>query len=723
MMNEILTIDILPCSTLPTGIDVFTYLCNPNAPPAIGQICIVPFGKQEILGICLSKAKPPISDMRLKPIKEILPLPPLTKATLDFIDKFADYNMIKRGTVLKMMIALATKALPTHETQYQLMPDIESIITEKLIKLTAMRAKFITEAKFLPPLPLKTLHTETGVSVASIKKMQALGMIKSITQQQKISAPIYHYQPPDFSNEQQKVKQAMQPLLADATTILLDGETGSGKTLLYFDAVAKILQQGKQVLILLPEIILTRQFVALFETYFGIAPLLWHSSQSEATRKHIWQHAIHGTAFCVMGARSALLLPFQNLGLIIVDEEHDSSYKQSEGNIYHARDMAVLRAKLTHIPIMLASATPSLESIVNADKNRYHRLMLKQRYGGFAMPDIHLIDVRKEKYERGKFISAQIIKHLQMVLDEKQQAILYLNRRGFAPLLLCRSCGYRFMCQSCDAWLVAHYHISKLQCHHCGFQTPLAEECPDCQSDDLLPCGPGIERIADEVQTIFPDANVALMSSDHIKQREQGEQLITAMQQGEIDILIGTQILTKGFHFANLSFVGVIDADLSLAGGDLRAGEHTYQLLHQVMGRAGREQNGTVMLQTTNPEHILFQSLASGKRDEFYQSEKTFRKQGNWPPFGRMAMLILKGNHQEKLHEFAKSLKQNLPQANNIAVLGPALAPLARVNNQWQIRFLLRTHRNFLLQQFINDWLARVKKPSAIHLKIDIDPL
>ena len=723
MMNKILTIDILPCSTLPTGIDVFTYLCNPDAPPVIGQICIVPFGKQEILGVIVGAPKLPTSDMRLKPIKEILPLPPLTQATLDFIDKFADYNMIKRGTVLKMMIALATKALPTHETHYQLMPDIESIITEKSLKLTAMRQKFITEAKNLPPLPLKTLHTETAVSVASIKKMQEIGMIKTITQQQKITLPDYNYQPPDFSNEQQKVKQAMQPLLDDGTAILLDGETGSGKTLLYFDAVAKILQQGKQVLILLPEIILTRQFVALFETYFGIAPLLWHSSQSEATRKQIWQHAIHGTPVCVMGARSALLLPFQNLGLIIVDEEHDSSYKQSEGNIYHARDMAVLRAKLNHIPIVLASATPSLESMVNADKGRYHRLMLKQRYGGFAMPDIHLIDVRKEKYERGKFISAEIIKHLQMVLDEKQQAILYLNRRGFAPLLLCRSCGYRFMCQSCDAWLVAHYHINKLQCHHCGFQTPLADKCPDCESDDLLPCGPGIERIADEVNTIFPDANVALMSSDHIKQREHGEQLITAMQQSEIDILIGTQILTKGFHFANLSFVGVIDADLSLAGGDLRAGEHTYQLLHQVMGRAGREQHGTVMLQTTNPEHILFQSLASGKRDEFYQSEKEFRKQGNWPPFGRMAMIILKGNHQEKLYEFAKSLKQNLPQANHIAVLGPALAPLARVNNQWQIRFLLRTHRNFLLQQFINDWLARVKKPSAIHLKIDIDPL
>ena len=718
-----LTIDILPCSTLPIGKDVFTYLCNPAEPPAIGQICIVPFGKQEILGICVSAPKPPTSDMPLKVIKEILPLPVLTTETISFIDKFADYNMMKRGTALKMMIALATKSLPTHAVLYQLMPDIDAIIKEKSIKLTKMREKFIDEAQNLPPLPLKTLSAETGVSVASIKKMRELAMVHCITQQQKIALPAYDYQPPDFSNEQQKVKQAMQPLLDEAKTILLDGETGSGKTLLYFDAAAKTLQQNRQVLILLPEIILTRQFVASFEKYFGIKPLLWHSSQSEATRKKIWQHAINGTPVCVMGARSALLLPFQNLGLIIVDEEHDSSYKQSEGNIYHARDMAVLRAKITNIPLILASATPSLESMVNADKARYHRLILKQRYGGVAMPDIHLIDVRKEKYEKGKFISGEIIKHLQITLDEKQQAILYLNRRGFAPLLLCRSCGYRFMCHSCDAWLVAHYHINRLQCHHCGYQAPLAEQCPDCQSDDLLPCGPGIERIADEVHATFPDARLALMSSDHIKQREQGEELINAMQQGEIDILIGTQILTKGFHFANLSFVGVIDADLSLSGGDLRAGEHTYQLLHQVMGRAGREQHGTVMLQTTNPEHILFQSLASGKRDEFYQSEKAFRAQGNWPPFGRMAMILLKGNNQEKLYEFAKNLKQNLPKADKIAVLGPALAPLARVNNQWQIRFLLRTHRNFLLQQFINDWLARVKKTNAIHLKIDIDPL
>ncbi len=723
-MSHPLTIQILPCQSLHLEWQAsqFTYLCDADA-PKIGQICLVPFGRNDLLGICVSHAKPVEAKPKftLKPIKEILSLPALLHTHIDFIKKFSDYNMISPGAVLKMMIAPATNATQNYETFYQLQVKHD----DSSIKMTKLRQNFIEQAKNLPPLPLKLLAEETRVSANSIKKMVELKMVTTITQKENlnIALPDIHHNPPILSDEQQIAWHRMQQHLTENEVILLDGETGSGKTALYFEAVAKTLEAGKQVLILLPEIALTRQFVHHFKARFGQPPLLWHSAQTPAQKRAIWKKAIHKAPCCFMGARSGLLLPFKNLGLIIIDEEHDSSYKQHEGHIYHARDMAVLRAKIDNISIILASATPSLETIVNTEKGRYQKVRLQHRYGGATMPDVQLIDLRKQIHQKGKFISTPIIEQLSKGLNEKKQSILFLNRRGFAPLLLCRSCGYRFMCDYCDAWLVEHRKTNHLECHHCGHKANLPTTCPHCSGDDLLPCGPGIERIAEETRELFPDANIQLMSSDHIKKQNETEKLITAMQHGEIDILIGTQILTKGYHFSNLSFVGVIDADLSLAGGDLRAGERTYQLLYQVMGRAGREQHGTVMLQTTHPEHILFQSLTHYDRDAFYDAEKKIRMQDEWPPFGRMAMLILKAKNQENLTLFANQLKKSLPKANNITVLGPALAPLARVNNQWQIRFLLRCKRNFQLQQFIADWIKKVKKPSNISLKIDIDPL
>ena len=581
----------------------------------------------------------------------------------------------------------------------------------------------MVSAQKLPSLPLAELAAQTGASPTAIKKMLALGLVKSHSVKNQPARQMIDldFSPPTLSDEQQMAWQQMQVGLAGQQTILLDGQTGSGKTALYLEAVAHILKQQQQVLILLPEIALTTQIIQHFAKRFGCQPLLWHSAQTEAQKRSIWQTALAGEACCVMGARSSLLLPFRNLGLIVVDEEHDTSYKQTEGVIYHARDMAVLRASLQNMPIILASATPSLESMVNAEKNRYQHIILKNRYGGVKLPKVSLVDLRKTSIAKNHFISTPIIEQLQQLLARKEQAILFLNRRGFAPLLLCRACGYRFMCEACDAWLVAHHQLNRLECHHCGHKQNLPELCPECASDDLLPCGPGIERIAAEAQELFPDATIQLMSSDSGSQGS--KKLVDAMQNRQIDILIGTQILSKGYHFSHLSFVGVIDADLSLAGGDLRAGERTYQMLYQVMGRAGREIDGQIILQTTHPEHILFQSLAQYDRDAFYQAEKNLRLQGQWPPYGRMAMVILQSKQQDKLQDFAKQLKRTIPPAKDITILGPALAPLARVNYHWQMRFLLRTHRNFRLQDFMRDWLSKTTKPNHIQLKIDIDPL
>ncbi len=723
--------------------NTFHYLCDDfyhnselRVQLRLGQLCLVPFGQKKILGCIVAEPKKIVTPpkFQLKSIEILLPFAPLSTQNLQFIKKFADYNMIAWGSVLKMMVSSAI--LPKgkirklkQEKYYQLQMKAEEI--EMLpLKMSSLRMRAFTKAENLPPLPLAKLAEASGVSMAVIKKMAMAGIFRVIHKEKNSNLPELpeiHYNPVKFNDSQSLVWQDLENHLKNTEITLLDGETGSGKTALYLQAVAEILQQGKQTLILLPEITLTRQFVIHFQARFRHLPLLWHSSQSDSMRFEIWRAALSGKPYSFIGARSSLLLPFKNLGLIVIDEEHDSSYKQSEGNIYHARDMAILQAKINKIPAILASATPSLESQVNVEKNRYQYVRLHHRYGGVSLPEVRLIDLRKDLPPRGKFLSQPLCEALDKNLLEKKQSILFLNRRGFAPLLLCRACGYRFICRYCDAWLVAHQKFPRLQCHYCGEKEILPKQCPQCTQDDLLPYGPGIERIETEIEELFPHAKVALMSSDTMVDATVTVKLISQMQNFEIDILIGTQILTKGYHFPNLTFVGVVDADLSLAGGDLRAGERTYQLLHQVMGRAGREIAGHVMLQTTHPEHILFQALKNHDREGFYQAEKQIRMYGNWPPYGRMAILLLQAQNQERLHDYARILKKNIPNdvenIFGIKILGPATPPLARLKNKWQIRFLIRTPRNFKLQKFIQDWTEKTKIPSGIGLKIDIDPL
>jgi primosomal protein N' (replication factor Y) (superfamily II helicase) len=506
---------------------------------------------------------------------------------------------------------------------------------------------------------------------------------------------------------------------------LLDGVTGSGKTEVYFEAVARTLAQGRQALIMLPEIALTSQFMDRFAGRFGCAPVEWHSALSSAERARAWRAAATGEARVVAGARSALFLPFRELGLIVVDEEHDGGFKQEDRVHYQARDMAVVRANLGKFPIVLASATPSIESHVNARIGRYRHVELPNRHAGAALPEVITVDMRQTPPERGKWLSPTLVEAVTETLAHKQQSLLFLNRRGYAPLTLCRTCGHRIDCPQCTAWLVEHRYRNRLNCHHCGFSLPLPEKCPKCgEPDGLVACGPGIERIAEEVQERFPDARLALLSSDLVPGLTEMRAIIKDIEQGEADIVIGTQMVAKGHHFPQLATVGVVDGDLGLGQADPRAAERTFQLLHQVTGRAGRVLiAGRGLVQTYMPEHPVMQAIISGDREAFLEREIRQRQSALLPPFGRLAALVVSARDKELAQLFARDIAHRAPPAERIQVLGPAEAPLAVIRGRHRWRLLLKAPRELDIQAYLRAWLASLPKPpSDLRLTIDVDP-
>jgi primosomal protein N' (replication factor Y) (superfamily II helicase) len=488
--------------------------------------------------------------------------------------------------------------------------------------------------------------------------------------------------------------------------------------------LAEAIRHGRQALILLPEISLSAQFLERFERRFGTAPALWHSEVPTAQRRVTWAGVAEGKTKVVVGARSALFLPFANLGAIVVDEEHDASYKQEEGVLYNARDMAIVRARLGSFPVVLVSATPSLETMVNAQQGKYHYLQLPARHAGAKMPDIHIINLKAAAPARGKFIAPVLEKALQETFAAGEQSLLFLNRRGYAPLTLCRTCGFRFQCPSCSAWLVEHKRFSRLQCHHCGFLQQVPKTCPSChEADSFAACGPGVERIQEEVQTLLPDARTFILASDVITSPNMIRGAVRDIEDRKHDVIIGTQIIAKGHHFPALTCVGVIDADLGLSGGDLRAGERTFQLLHQVSGRAGRgELPGRVYLQTYMPEQSVIRALAKNDRDDFLAVEAREREKAGMPPFGRLAALILSGGDEMKLDLFCRMVAQKAPRYDDIRVLGPAPAPMAYLRGRHRRRFLIKANKAIPLQKYLAEWLAAVKVPSTMQLKVDIDP-
>jgi primosomal protein N' (replication factor Y) (superfamily II helicase) len=571
---------------------------------------------------------------------------------------------------------------------------------------------------------------EAGVSVGVIDGLVDEGTLEAVAMPPDAPArpPDPAYAVPDFSPAQETAGATLRDRVRDGgfSVTLLDGVTGSGKTEVYFEAVAEAIAQGRQSLILMPEIALTAQTLDRFAARFGVRPAEWHSALSPRARARTWQGVAAGEVSVVAGARSALFLPYADLGLVIVDEEHDAAYKQEDGVHYHARDMAVVRGHIAKFPVVLASATPSIETEVNARRERYHRLHLPERFGGQHMPGVEAIDLTREGPPRGRYVAPRLAEAVKTALERGEQALLFLNRRGYAPLTLCRACGFRFACPHCDAWLVDHRFRRQLVCHHCGFATPRPAACPKCQAaDSFVACGPGVERLEEEAATLFPGARIMVLSSDLIASPERMREEFKEIEEGRVDIVIGTQLVAKGHHFPHLNLVGIIDADLGLANGDPRAAERTFQLLHQVGGRAGRETGrGFVYLQTHQPDHPVMRALIACDREAFYASEIAAREKSHYPPFGRLASLVVSGPDRPSTEGSARRLCAAAPHDESLRILGPAEAPIAVVRGRHRFRVLIKAPRGYDLSAYMREWLRGAPKPATgVKLEVDIDPM
>lgn len=686
-----------------------------------GDYVVVPLGKREIPGVVWGAGEGGVASSKIKSIVSKYDLPPMPDAQRKFIDWMSAYTMNAKGAVLKMVLS-APKALETPK------PSVgykKGFTAQKFSPKHQKVIDVLRDGKTYRPVELAEL---SGVTTAVLKTMAKNGMIQAV--EIKTSAPCrapnIENKGPQLSQDQYAAAEQLQNYVKAASynAILLDGVTGSGKTEVYFEAIAETLKKGKQVLILLPEIALSNAFLGRFKSRFGCSPALWHSNLTPLQRRTTWRGVAEGETKVIAGARSALLLPYADLGLIIVDEEHDPAFKQEEGVIYHARDMAVARAHMEKIPVVLVSATPSLETMHNAWNGRYHHLHLKDRFGGARLPDIHLIDMKDDKPERGFFIAPSLKNEITKTLEAGEQALLFLNRRGYAPLTLCRSCGHRMECPRCTAWLVEHKTSNKLHCHHCGYDTRKPKECPSCNAkDSFVVCGPGVERIHEEVKALWPEAKTMLLASDTADNADKLRQMLDDIRDKKVDIIVGTQIIAKGHHFPGLTLVGVIDADLGLTGGELRASERTYQLLHQVAGRAGREEKkGRVYLQTYMPEHKIMKALAVGERDKFLEVEAWERERANMPPYARLAGIIVSGRDEDEVKYFARELGKTGARGDGIQTLGPAPAPFARLRGKYRYRLLVRADKGLNIQKAIDNWLSKTKIPTAVRVQVDIDP-
>ena len=673
---------------------------------------------------------------RLKPVGEILPAPRLQPELRRFVERVAAYTLNPPGAVLRMAMSVedALSPPPPRRVCAATPAGLAALGESPGGKpLTAARRRVLEALRDGGASSIAEAARRAGCGGAVVRGLIAAGHVGELLLPGEPPSPppggppdLWSNMGPPLSPDQQAAARRLIKRTAAGgfSVTVLDGVTGSGKTETYFAAIAATLAAGRQVLVLLPEIALGAQWLDRFRRRFGATPAEWHSEVSQTARRAAWRAVASGRARIVVGARSALFLPFRELGLIVVDEEHDPSYKQEDGACYQARDMAVLRASIAGIPIVLVSATPSLETVINIARERYQRVSLPRRHAEAMLPEIALVDMRRERVEAGRFLAAPLVEALGRTLEAGEQSLLFLNRRGYAPLTLCRACGHRMQCPSCTAWLVEHRFTARLQCHHCGHAERVPALCPECLAPGtLVPCGPGVERLREEVAARFPQARIALMVSDLLPGPRAASELADAMVAHRYDVLIGTQIVAKGHHFPMLTLVGVVDADLGLAGGDLRAAERTYQLLHQVAGRAGRaELPGRALIQTYMPDQPVMQALAAGDRDGFLAAEANTRRDAGLPPFGRLAALIVSALDPDSADFAARALARAAPLLPGVQVLGPAPAPLAILRRRHRRRFLVKAERNVNLQAVLRDWLGRVRIGGSTRLQVDIDP-
>jgi len=664
----------------------------------------------------------PRLDNRLKDVEEKLGYPPLKPELRKFIDWVADYTLTARGTVLRMCLRMGAHLGP-ERVRIGL-----RLAGPPPRRMTAARERVLALLIDGLARPKGEAAEEAGVSVGVIDALIDEGTLEALPLPPApvARAPDPSYAAPDLTEAQRTAAEAVRASIHGGFSVtLVDGVTGSGKTEVYFEAVAENIRRGRQTLILMPEIALTGQFLDRFAQRFGVRPAEWHSEISPRKRARTWAAVAAGEVSAVAGARSALFLPYADLGLIVVDEEQDAAYKQEDGARYNARDMAIVRARIADIPAVLASATPSVETEVNARRGRYRRLHLPERFGGQSLPAIEAIDLTLEGPPRGRFIAPRLAADIGLALDHNEQALLFLNRRGYAPLTLCRACGYRFACPNCDAWLVDHRFRRRLVCHHCGFAMPAPDACPHCAAtQSFVACGPGVERLEEEVAGLFPGTRLLVLSSDLVASIERMREELKAVADGHVDIVIGTQVVAKGHHFPKLNLVGVVDADLGLANGDPRAAERTFQLLHQVAGRAGRTAGqGRGLLQTHQPDHPVMKALVAQDREAFYAAEIAARERSGYPPFGRLASLVVSAGDRLAAESFARRLAAAAPRADEVRILGPAEAPLAVVRGRYRFRILVKSPRTFDLSGFLRGWLAAAPKTKGnLKLEIDVDP-
>jgi primosomal protein N' (replication factor Y) len=690
-----------------------------------GSLVIAPLGPRQLLGVVWEPERMPsdaeVGDNRLRNLMGVLPVPPLTDAMRRLIEWTSDYYLAPPASVARMALP-STSALEGARTvtEYRATGHVPE-------RLTPQRAQALERIEDRQGL-VRELALAADVSDGVIRGLVKVGAIEAVEVDidSPFSLPDPDFDVPALSANQQAAADA---LVADVTAhafhpTLLDGVTGSGKTEVYFEAIAAAIRAGRQTLVLLPEIALTEPFLQRFTARFGCEPVAWHSGLRQSQRRRAWRAISTGQALVTVGARSALFLPYANLGLIVVDEAHETSFKQEEGVHYHARDVAVMRGKFEGVPVILASATPAIETRQQVEIGNYAELKLPGRFGLAEMPEIEAIDLIREPPERGRWLAARLVTAIDATLERGEQALLFLNRRGYAPLTLCRACGHRFQCPNCTAWMVEHRLIRRLTCHHCGHIEPTPRACPECDAEDsLVACGPGVERIADEAAALWPEAKIAIVTSDTIWSPAKAAEFVHRMEAHEIDIVIGTQLVTKGYHFPNLTLVGVIDADLGLGGGDLRAAERTFQQIMQVSGRAGRgEKPGHVYIQTHDPDAPVMQALVSGDADAFQLAETEARREAGAPPFGRYAAIVVSSEDQTAAHDIARLVGRTAPRIDGMEVYGPAPAPLAMLRGRHRYRLLVHARRALDVQDVIRDWLGKLDWPAKVRVIVDVDP-
>jgi primosomal protein N' (replication factor Y) (superfamily II helicase) len=707
---------------LPLGLPApYSYLVPEGMALEPGSYVEVPLGPRSIIGVVWDLKDAATTDKKLRAISASFDNPPLSATHRKFITWLAAYYLEPMGNVLRMVLRV-----PSAFGQARELVAFRLGATQPK-KMTAQRQRVLDEAAHGFAMSARELAQAAGVGTSVIKALAQDGALEEVA-----LPALRGFQGPDLnarakalSGDQQAAATSLRAVVnaRQHKVILLDGVTGSGKTEVYFEAMAASLAAGHQVLLLLPEIALTASFLARVEERFGAEPAGWHSDLRPRDRERVWRGVSDGTARIVVGARSALFLPWKKLGLIVVDEEHETAYKQDDGVTYHARDMAVLYGSLGQFPVILSSATPSLETIVNVDRGRYGLVQLKDRHGRAELPPIALLDMKVAPIEPGAWLSDQMVLDVAATLAAGDQALLFLNRRGYAPLTLCRACGHRMDCPTCTASMVEHRFRRQLMCHHCGHQEPVPQACPKCGVEEkLVSVGPGVERLAEEAQRRFPDARITVLSSD-VTRGISLRDTLRAVTAGDYNLVIGTQLVAKGHHFPLLTYVGVVDADLALESSDPRAGERTWALLAQVAGRSGRgEKPGRALVQTHAPDHPLMRALQKGDREDYLTQEKRIREHAMLPPYGLMAAVIISGNDAGETERFAKSLSRLLPDTADTMVLGPAPAPIAVIRGRYRWRYLIKAGREVKLQAFLKAWLGDVKPKGQLAVQLDIDP-